>query len=105
MEVELDAFSGRPNPVWPLNDVQARELRSLIDGAARAVTAPPQGLGYRGFVVRDVGAAGKAAQRVYAGMVQPGAAVVADTHDAEAWLIRLATERGFGAVFAHQPPR
>jgi len=99
MQVELDAFSGRPNPVWPLKDAQARELQALLDGATDAVAAPPAGLGYRGFVIQP------AMQRVYAGTVQRGTQAFADTRDAEAWLIRLATAQGFGAVFAHLPPR
>ena len=108
MEVELDAFSGRPNPVWALNAAQARELQALLDGATEAVAAPFEGLGYRGFALRPVnapGAAGQTAQRVFAGTVQRGAAFYADTRDAEAWLIRLASAQGFGAVFAHLPPR
>lgn len=105
MQVELDAFSGRPNPVWTLNNTQVRELQALLAGATEAVAVPPEGLGYRGFVVRSTGAEGQATQRVYAGTVQRGAAACADTRDAEAWLIRLATAQGFGAVFAHLPPR
>jgi hypothetical protein len=60
MRVELDAFSGRPNPVWDLTDEQADEFH------LRLSTLPPSdpktpiwsGLGYRGLVVRsseDVG--------------------------------------------------
>jgi hypothetical protein len=54
LQVELDAFSGRPNPRWELTDTQAAEflarLRSLqpTKDSHRA----NEGLGYRGFVVR-----------------------------------------------------
>jgi hypothetical protein len=52
--VELDAFSGRPNPQWELSGPLAAEF------AARLRALPPapdarfdhDGLGYRGFVVR-----------------------------------------------------
>ena len=53
MHVELDIFSGRPNPGWEVAGPQREEfleaLRSLPESTAR----PPlnDGLGYRGFVV------------------------------------------------------
>ena len=58
LDVELDAFSGRPNPRWELTTAQAaefwdriRRLRPTIqDGQVRG-----EGLGYRGFVVRPTG--------------------------------------------------
>lgn len=54
MEVELDAFSGRPNPRWCLLPYQAREftnkLQMLPRQHKRAASAE-QGLGYRGFIV------------------------------------------------------
>jgi hypothetical protein len=52
MFVELDLFSGRPNPRWQLNEVQATklgELHSQLPAAAEMSPAPP-GLGYRGFL-------------------------------------------------------
>jgi hypothetical protein len=52
MEVELDIFSGRPNPRWQADEAVADELRRLENGLAPAdgpAPAPP-GLGYRGFV-------------------------------------------------------
>jgi hypothetical protein len=54
MEVELDVFSGRPNPRLGLLPHQAREftniLRRLLRQRKHAVP-PEQGLGYRGFIV------------------------------------------------------
>jgi hypothetical protein len=49
--VELDIFSGRPNPGWELDEQAVDELRSLhaaLPASAEQVPAPP-GLGYRGF--------------------------------------------------------
>ncbi|HVF55217.1 MAG TPA: hypothetical protein VM934_03655 [Pyrinomonadaceae bacterium] len=51
--VELDIFSGNPNPKWALSK---READNLLDRvmADRSLASPPQtvgGLGYRGFVV------------------------------------------------------
>ncbi len=53
-EVELDAFSGRPNPRWVLTPAEATEFFSLLGRLrpdSRDARVPDQ-LGYRGFVVR-----------------------------------------------------
>ena len=56
LQVELDAFSGRPNPRWELSSEQsadfAARFRSLKP--ANAAAAAGEGLGYRGFVVRSL---------------------------------------------------
>jgi hypothetical protein len=51
--VELDLFSGRPNPTWELDDRRAQELQNLIEGLPPTDLPPPEppGLGYRGFRV------------------------------------------------------
>lgn len=51
--VELDIFSGNPNPKWTLSRKEANELLDRVM-ADRSLAAPPQtvgGLGYRGFIV------------------------------------------------------
>ena len=56
MLVELDIFSGRPNPRWELSDAEAASVRELIDALAPAPAAAPPvppGLGYRGFRIDD----------------------------------------------------
>jgi hypothetical protein len=78
MLVELDAFSGQPNPRWPLTESEAAELLRLIAGLAPAAggsSLRPPGLGYRGF--RLEGSAGEA-YRVYRGLVQSPDRVLAD---------------------------
>lgn len=53
MHVELDVFSGRPNPQWELTPQEAVEFLNLfrallehkVEGRIR------EGLGYRGFIV------------------------------------------------------
>lgn len=52
MRVELDIFSGRPNPEWELQEHEVAELESAIGRASpsRQKLDPP-GLGYRGFIV------------------------------------------------------
>jgi hypothetical protein len=49
--IELDVFSGRPNPRWELDEPSARrlvEIHRQLDASVRASAEPP-GLGYRGF--------------------------------------------------------
>lgn len=55
MRVELDIFSGRPNPEWTLTAAEAAELKTMTS-SLQVAAAPPRpfdGLGYRGIVVRD----------------------------------------------------
>lgn len=55
MLVELDVFSGKPNPRWELDAPAAQALRQLLSRlkpSSRASAEPP-GLGYRGFRISD----------------------------------------------------
>jgi hypothetical protein len=52
LRVELDIFSGRPNPVWALGELELVALEIMIKQATPShgsVDIP--GLGYRGFIV------------------------------------------------------
>jgi hypothetical protein len=53
MKVELNIFSGRPNPTWALLNEQVIELLSKISSLKPTgqIYAEP-GLGYRGFTLR-----------------------------------------------------
>jgi hypothetical protein len=57
VQVELDAFSGRPNPRWDMRGPQAAEfvkrLHTLRMLEANGSIA--DGLGYRGFIIRSNG--------------------------------------------------
>lgn len=55
--IELDIFSGLPNPSWTLTEKEERELIDRVI-AEPALTAPPEtvgGLGYRGLIVTVCG--------------------------------------------------
>lgn len=57
-EIELDIYSGRPNPRWYLTAREGLELEQrILDGVVPAVpSAVTDGrLGYRGFIVRATG--------------------------------------------------
>ncbi len=52
MRVELDIFSGRPNPEWELQEHEVAELESIIKRSSPSQgKVDPPGLGYRGFIV------------------------------------------------------
>ncbi len=88
MLVELDAFSGRPNPRWELTASEAAEVTRLISGLSLAPEAParePPGLGYRGFMLK--GPAGED-YRVLRGIVRTRDRILADpTRSLERYLI------------------
>lgn len=69
--VELDVFSGQPNPRWELTDDQASEFVTILGRlpTTQASQASPEGLGYRGFVLRPRNKSGESFDeiRVYRG--------------------------------------
>ncbi len=96
MRVELDAFSGRPNPNWELTDQQSAEFLGLLQSLQPipAESAAFEGLGYRGFVVTGHGETmnGFEQVRVFRGKVvatrRSGTAAFRDPqHSLEAWLL------------------
>jgi hypothetical protein len=85
--VELDIFSGNPNPRWTLTNEEAKELmdRALADPS---LTLPPKsvgGLGYRGFTVL-VGEDSKE-RLVQAGLSSKFYVSARQEPDAEKWLL------------------
>jgi hypothetical protein len=75
MLVELDVFSGRPNPRWRLDERNHRELLKLQGRLSVALAAPdPPALGYRGFVCADR----SGTRRVYKGYVRVPRGVLDD---------------------------
>src|SRR5690242_13956615 len=54
MQVEIDLFSGRPNPTWELGSAESSEVLALIHGLPTCPSGPePEALGFRGFVLTD----------------------------------------------------
>jgi hypothetical protein len=53
LHVEVDIFSGRPNPSWELSAQEAQELLERVQRLPRsaAVGSVKQDLGYRGLIV------------------------------------------------------
>lgn len=98
MQVEVDVYSGRPNPRWDLSPHQAEEFRRLIGAlpGSESGGAPADNLGYRGLIVRggEPGAAGDEEFVIGGGMVwargsRGGARQLADANRAvERWVLR-----------------
>jgi len=109
--VELDAFSGLPNPIWALSANETGELeRRLRDlPAARAARLPDLGLGYRGFRLTARPRGDGVVRPVYvtSGLVQVGGddgPLYRDVHGVEAWLQAQARRQGYGGVFTRSDP-
>ena len=100
-QVELDVFSGRPNPSWSLTSAEADALESRLEDLPRSNAPAPAGnLGYRGFIVRD----GDMRIEIGSGLVvvRRGEAVevYTDRHHAEDHLFQQAVQRGYGGLIA-----
>jgi hypothetical protein len=71
VEVELDIFSGMPNPTWVLANDQAdsfvEQLAALSRTSARELSG---NLGYRGFIVQLTQGAGTESIHIQTGTVQ-----------------------------------
>ena len=99
MEIELDAFSGRPNPKWLESPERAASVSRALSSLVEAPDRPePDHLGYRGFIIRQRGLHA----RMYGGYVtvttNGATRTFFDSAGLEAELIVDASERGFGEV-------
>ena len=95
VEVELDIFSGLPNPTWVLNQEQEAELLSRLHALQptpeKYIPEPPP-LGYRGFIVLSpAGPNSSEPVKVYGGVVQRAGGEYRDPRRAlEKWLLGTA---------------
>jgi len=99
MEIELDVFSGRPNPRWLASPEHAASVSAALSSLPAAPDQPEPGhLGYRGFVVRQQGLSA----RVYGGRVIVTAngttRTFVDSTGLEKQLTDDASARGFGDI-------
>lgn len=102
LRVELNVFSGRPNPSWALEADEAAQLFDRIRRLILGGEAAPPKLGYRGFTVYRM-EGGRCAPwlEVGAGAVcvtEGGRPVLYRDIGIEEWLRKQATGRGFGAL-------
>jgi len=69
-EVELDIFSGMPNPTWPLSDPEADSFVQQVTALPHTVARELAGnLGYRGFIVQCTQGAATQVIRIQSGTV------------------------------------
>ena len=97
--VELDVFSGMPNPTWVLSVPEASDLTSRISrlDPTEAVGQRPDNLGYRGFIVQIAAGSSASLQtiRAHEGIVEvvdsTGTAYYRDPQrQIELWLLATA---------------
>jgi hypothetical protein len=70
-QIELDVFSGMPNPTWQLSGTETIDLRNkLLDLPAIPEQTFEEPLGYRGIKVRFTDATGEVTLRVWRGVAQ-----------------------------------
>ena len=71
VEVELDIFSGMPNPSWVLTAAEADAFEERLAGLPPSASRSLSGqLGYRGFIVQMTSAAATRLVHVQTGTVQ-----------------------------------
>jgi hypothetical protein len=109
MRVEIDIYSGRPNPSWDLTTQEAGEFHARLLALPRSLAAAmPDGLGYRGLRVAAAAGTDDATpgQPGNIAVVELGAGMIrlqradgaveyyADTtHSLECWLLAKAQGR------------
>jgi hypothetical protein len=99
--VELDVFSGRPNPSWPLSTSEIRKLVGKLRRLPRGGHRHAGGLGYRGFLIRraDSQRSTDPWLRIANGVVEVRTGrTYLDTQNIEAWLRDQARRKGFGKL-------
>jgi hypothetical protein len=100
VDVELDLFSGRPNPRWTLVGDRLDAVRERGCGLAPGEPKVLPGLGYRGFVLT----ADRDSVRAFDGMLRlergERTDILRDERGLEELLVAQAHDCGFGAVLA-----
>ncbi len=80
-EIELDIFSGRPNPRWILNKGVEEQFLSYLGSlpiAAESQVDHPTALGYRGLVVRSQDHPESLRLTIYKGIVESDKEILID---------------------------
>jgi hypothetical protein len=103
ISVQMDVFSGRPNPSWQPDPSESGEILkklSLLTRVDKSSAVFPDDLGYRGFVIsvrdKDSTTATPTVYRVYNGFVLKNGDVFSDNGLLEKQLIKQAASEGFG---------
>lgn len=65
--LEVDVYSGRPNPTWALSDEDVSRLEAILDvlpTTAQCPSPPRENLGFRSFIVTGVSTQGQDIRRL-----------------------------------------
>ena len=102
IRIEVDLFSGRPNPAWSPDDATRHQLQSLLAGARDRVDgqSPALGLGSRGFVITIVDGVGERRYRVFQGTIEFGGQRFRDPGGSIETLIRASLPSTLRAEYA-----
>jgi hypothetical protein len=105
ISVQMDVFSGRPNPSWELSPSESGELLkqlSLLTEVDKNNAAFHDNLGYRGFIISfqedDATKPPPDIYRVYKGFVLMNGKVYSDNSSVEKKLIKQAITKGFADI-------
>lgn len=103
--VELDVFSGRPNPVWALTTEESTALMKQLSAlplADKNKKVMHDGLGYRGFILSlsstDDMKKSPSAIYIFDGTVLMNGQLFIDTNAIEKKLVAQAREKGYAAI-------
>lgn len=105
VSIQMDVFSGRPNPTWVLNLSESGELLNELSPLPEADKNEAvffDGLGYRGFIISVRDELKPTPQpviyRVYKGFILSGEKVFSDKNSVEKKLIEQAKNKGFADI-------
>lgn len=105
VSVELDVFSGRPNPSWELNTSESGELLkelSLLPEVEKNKAEFFDGLGYRGFIISVLNELKPSSQpvmyRVYKEFILSDDKVFSDKNSVEKKLMEQGRKKGFADI-------
>jgi hypothetical protein len=100
VEVQLDVFSGRPNPCWTLASGRVRELERYVEAREPTQGREPPGLGYRGILVTGPSVELRAFDSALAITRNGRTATFRDTGGLERYLLDQASELGFSDLIS-----
>jgi hypothetical protein len=100
VEVQIDVFSGRPNPCWTLRGESVRALEQALGSLQPDSARQPPGLGYRGMVVVSPGLELRAFDSVLTLRRGGTETSFRDTGGLESRLLAQAREHGFGELLS-----
>ncbi|MEB3318913.1 MAG: hypothetical protein VKO39_12345 [Cyanobacteriota bacterium] len=104
MVVELDVFSGRPNPRWQLSQAETIDVEAALRDLPRTDASPSEpGLGYRGLILmHSTPTAGLVPRvRIHGGLITPmaeGGQTYRDIHGLERRLLLQAVQHGYPSM-------